>query len=468
MSFMRKIVLTGLAVALMSFVAEARTVEGCVVSGKEKLAGVIVTDGTNFTKTGKNGKFSFDIEDDAAFVYIVTPSGYVADWSSGVPAFYQKADKDKYTFDLIKTASPDVYNILAVGDPQPRKDRHFEEFIGVPLEDLAATGSSLDGVTVGVALGDICFDVLRFQNSWKKEIPRAGFPFYPCIGNHDHDRSGDCRTDDDCLGAYRENLGPENYAFCLGNDFVLVLDNIVYVGKDYKEAYSEYVLDWVKGLMAYVPEDADLYVVQHASLNGRYYIGMIPNHDVMLDLLKGHKVLFLSGHNHTNGNFEYAENVREHNIAAICGTWWEAYHCTDGTPRGYKVYTKKDDHLSWYYKSIGHDRSFQFEVFKPGECPINKESLVVNVWDYDPCWRVEWYQDGKYMGLMRQVDESSPLHTREIEAAYKALGRSVPDYKRTRIARHYFAGNPSTNAETVQIKVTDRFGNVWTETVSLK
>ena len=466
---MKKILLTIIALGAVYMTSDARTVNGSVVCGKEKLSGVIVTDGTNFTQTARNGKFTFDIEDDAAFVYIVTPSGYVADWSSGVPAFYQKADKDEYVFELQKTEQSDTYNILAVGDPQPREEEHFEEFAGVPLEDLASTASSLEGVTVGIALGDICYDRLHLQVRWKEEIPRTGIPFYPAVGNHDHDWNGNDPADEDCINPYRTNMGPENYAFCLGDDYVLVVDDIIYRPKGrYKEGYSEYVLNWVEGLMEHIPETADIYVAQHSPLNGRHYGKMIVNHDVMLDLLKGHKVSFLSGHNHTNGNFEYAENVREHNIAAICGTWWDAYHCTDGTPRGYKVFTKKDGHLSWYYKSIGHDRSFQFEVFKPGECRRNNESVVVNVWDYDPCWRIEWYEDGKYKGVMPQVEEYSPLHTAEIEARYKALGREVSQYKRTRLARHYFAQKPSPDAETVRVNVTDRFGNVWEQTISLK
>ena len=51
---------------------------------------MIVTDGTNFTQTNKNGKFSFEIKDDAQFVYIVTPAGYAGDWSEGVPAFFKR------------------------------------------------------------------------------------------------------------------------------------------------------------------------------------------------------------------------------------------------------------------------------------------------------------------------------------------------------------------------------------------
>ena len=101
---MKNIALALIAILIAAGPASARKVTGTVTSGEEKLEGVIVTDGKNFTQTKKNGKFAFDIADDAEFVYILTPSGYVADFSSGVPAFYQSAEGcSKFAFDLIKT-----------------------------------------------------------------------------------------------------------------------------------------------------------------------------------------------------------------------------------------------------------------------------------------------------------------------------------------------------------------------------
>ena len=82
---MKKIFAFILALVAASAFADARKVTGTVMCGEEKLTGVIVTDGKNFTQT-KKGKFKLEIEDNAEFVYIVTPSGYVADWSSGVPS----------------------------------------------------------------------------------------------------------------------------------------------------------------------------------------------------------------------------------------------------------------------------------------------------------------------------------------------------------------------------------------------
>ena len=84
---MKRIFAVLLACMAVCGIMEARKVSGIVKSADEKLSGVIITDGVNFTQTKKNGKFVLDIKDDAEFVYIVTPAGYVADWSSGVPQF---------------------------------------------------------------------------------------------------------------------------------------------------------------------------------------------------------------------------------------------------------------------------------------------------------------------------------------------------------------------------------------------
>ena len=112
-----------LGIILLTFislctVSQAKTVTGKVVSGKEQLSGVIITDGTNFTRTKKNGSFRMNIVDTAKFVYIITPSGYVADWSDGSPKFFIKAEgRNRFEFDLLKTGGNGKdYNLIAVGD----------------------------------------------------------------------------------------------------------------------------------------------------------------------------------------------------------------------------------------------------------------------------------------------------------------------------------------------------------------
>jgi len=465
---MKKIGLLIICLTAVCWWAEARIVKGKVQCEGKGIPSVIVTDGQSFTTTKRNGGFRMDIDDKAEFVYIITPSGYVADWSEGSPAFFQKAqDRDFFEFDLTRTPDGDSrYNIIAVGDPQPRSDAHFEEFAGRPLDNLCRTASKLNGQTVGLALGDICYDVLPLQKRWKEEIVRTGIPFYPVVGNHDHDKA----FEDDALSihAYRDNFGPENYAFFLGKDLMIVLDNIIYHSRSgYKEGYTDAIIEWVRGLMCHIPEDADIYVAEHSPLNGRNNRKMIINHDKLLDILKGRTITFMSGHNHINGIFEYGPGIMEHNVAAICGTWWEAYHCTDGTPRGYKVFTKKDGRLSWYYKSIDREDDFQYEVFMPGSTRLNPESIVVNIWDYDPLWSVEWKEDNGPAVAMRQVEEYSPLHTEEINLKYKDSKRGPSDHKKTRKSNHYFAATPSDSAKMVTIVIKNRFGRVWEEQIRL-
>lgn len=466
---MKRIFTLLLGVLLICNIADARKVSGLVTSGEEKLSGVIVTDGKNFTQTKANGKFAFEIADDAEFVYIVTPTGYAADWSTGIPAFYQAAaGVKKFTFDLKKLDVSGKYNIIAVGDPQTKNEAHFKIFEGEPLEDLCKTSKSLDGFTVGITMGDNCWDILSVLEMWKKSIVRTGIPFYPVIGNHDHDR--DAAGDLNGSAAYRRIMGPENYAFWVGKDIMIALDNIIYDAKrKYEEGYADHVLAFVKGLMRYVPAGADVYVSQHSPILGRIEENRkkIVNANDLLALFQGHKVTILSGHNHVHEYFNHGNDVTEHNLASICGAHWDAYYCKDGTPRGYKVFTKDHGKLTWYYKSVGKDKDYQVEVYKPGQAPMHPNSVVANIWDWNPSWKTEWYEDGICMGELERVYDMSPEFIKNLNATYEGTGKKPSAYKYAAPAQHYFAATPSQYAKKVMIAISDPFGKQWTYTVDM-
>ena len=455
----------------------ARSIEGRVTCGKKKLSNILVSDGCNFTKTDRKGEYRMEVADSAEFVYVVTPSGYAADWSSGAPQFYRKIDEGtKYDFDLIKTGDPSsLYNLIAVADPQPSKVVHCDEFDGVPLDDMCRTVSKLNGVSVGLVLGDVCFNKYHLMDRWKKSIVRAGIPFYAVPGNHDHYHEID--NDKESVNVYTDNFGPGNYAFFIGRDVVIMLDNIIHGLKSgshpYSLGYTDEQLKWLCELMKYIPSGADVYVGQHSPTNGRFYMSggketdLIINGQEFLDILKGHKVTILSGHNHLNKNFRYSADVVEHNVAAICGTWWDAYHCKDGTPRGYKVFTCNKGHLTWYYKSVGKDKDFQYEICLPGEAQLNPECVVVNLWDYDEDWTITWSEDGVSKGEMTRVNEKNHLHKAEVEATFAKKGKPVPDWKRTSVSNHYFAAKPSDGATMITVHIQNPFGEIWLEEINL-
>lgn len=442
-----------------------RKVKGSVTCGREKLEGVIVTDGKNFTTTSGNGKFAFEISDDAEFVFIVTPSGYVADWTSGVPAFYIPVEgTDRFDFKLTKTGTGYDYHIVAIADPQTHTDKHMEECVNGPLADVAGTVEGLTYPAVGVTLGDIAWDNSEMLGRYKTEIVRMGIPFYPVIGNHDHEAF--CKGDDAAAAAYRKEMGPTNYAFCLGKDVVIVLDNVIY-DTDFKSTmgYTDEIIAWVRGLEKLIPSDAEVYVAQHVPFtNPRKKLS---NGNALLDILRGRKVTFLSGHSHENYNYEIEKNVTEHNVAAICGAWWDTVCCADGTPRGYKVFTREGGKLSWYYKPADDSRELIAKAYGLGQTNRHPNSIVVNVWDWDPQWKVEWYEDGAYKGKMDAVNEISPDFSKNITEAYMRYGEEIPGWKRPGLSGHFFAATPGRYAEKVTVSVTGRFGQKWVKTFDL-
>lgn len=62
------------------------------------------------------------------------------------------------------------------------------------------------------------------------------------------------------------------------------------------------------------------------------------NAEAVHQLLDGYETHFLTGHLHSNSNIVFNDHQMEHNTAAVCGIWWHADVCIDGTPQGYGVY----------------------------------------------------------------------------------------------------------------------------------
>ena len=464
---MRCFFLTIFLIVFVGVNAHSRSIEGKVVCNNKGIKNVVVSDGKSFATTSARGKFTLNISDDAEFVFIVTPSGYVADWSSGVPEFYQATEgKSFFKFELTEyTTDVDNYNMVVMADPQTHDHHHFSKFMSEPMTDLCETVRNLPYAAIGLTLGDICWDKIDIISEYKKGITQTGIPFYPVVGNHDH--MAYCKGDSESSAEYRSFLGPENYAFFIGQDVVIVLDNIIY-DTDFKLelGYADHILKWVEGLMEYIPAGTDVFIAQHANCVRNY--GRIKNLDALLSLLEGYEVKILSGHTHINGNRILSGHAVEHNIAAICGAWWDTIHSIDGTPRGYKVYTKSNDELSWYYKPVDYDADYIAEIFAPGESQLHPECFVINVWDWDEDWTVEWLQDGKPMGKMKAVEEISPIFDHEIKEAYSAYGVEIPSWKYPRPCGHYFAATPYEDAKEVTFLIRSRFDQEWKRTIFLR
>ena len=477
---MRKHLLAVIALCLMVLPMQAKKVKGNVSAAGSPLENVLVSDGYHFAVTNAKGSFTLDTHKDARFVFVITPSGYVAPFGSGVPEFFLPLKGTrKFDFKLEKFGDgSDNYTLLSISDPQMQNEKHLKRFMGKPLGDLQgmARRYSAEGQTVAIALGDMGWNKLEMHPKYKEVVATTGIPFYAVIGNHDFIQNRDGIAAGE---TYEKYFGPYNYAFWLGKDLVIGVNNLIFKasGKDdpekssnnYNEGYPQETLDFVQGLLAYIPKGTHIYMAQHSPTRFTFTKKhkLIENASEMLAILDGYPVDILSGHTHIMQTQLLNAQVTDHNAAAIGGAWWATDLCKDGTPRGYQIITSRNGEIEWAWHNLDYPDTYQVRFLGMDQAPLHRNAVVANVWMADPTWTVEWYQDGTYMGLMERVQEISPDYAREILNKYEGKADKIPGYKRPGSYGHFFAAEPSQYAHTATITVKSPDGQRWSQTLDL-
>jgi hypothetical protein len=143
--------------------------------------------------------------------------------------------------------------------------------------------------------------------------------------------------------------------------------------------------------------------------------------------------------------------------------------------------------FKWQFKSTYHDVNHQFRTYDRNSMTLTSDIFVdsgksasdkkkfedeakewkeasndnyvyINVWNYDPQWTIEVKENGTSLNVER-VSGKDPLHL----IAYN--GKSPSGGFGTSTTKHLFRVQASSATSTLDIKVTDRFGNVYTETM---
>jgi len=447
-------------------------VKGRVISEfKEGLKDVIVSDGVNFARTNKEGRYEIEINDSSRFVFIITPKNYIADYSSGVPAFYQKITKDKKVYDFKLKAFPNEdsvakgsevvkadnledengVSLIATADIHLKTMDHVNDFVSHVIPDMQKTADdkmNLGGAVVGISLGDIVWDKYKLYPQYVESLKLLNFPNYSVIGNHDHMMSRN--TDRSSIEDYEKYFGPNYYAFHVGDALCVVLDNIIYKGKrSYKEDIDSLQIDWFSRLMKLIPKGSNVIIATHSPF--LFQTGSrLRCTDTILNILNPFKATFISGHMHLNSNEELAPNVMQHNIAAVCGTWWLSHINRDGTPWGYEVFDISNN-ITSYYKCIDKDKNYQFEVYKIGSNKKEPKSFVAKVWNWDKHWKVRWYEDGIYMGEMTRFNMKDTHYS--VKHGRLTLHAST--------AKFFFKAKPHNKKALIEVEVEDGRGVVY-------
>ncbi|GAB3431119.1 calcineurin-like phosphoesterase C-terminal domain-containing protein [Niabella aquatica] len=501
------------------------TVKGRVQCNGAGVPGVVVSDGLEVTLTDANGVYYLPSAKTKSFVFISVPGGYeVSTGNTILPVFYQafKAAApvvETMNFALTKTNN-NKHVVLALGDMHlANRNNDVAQFQNGFLPDAKETIARYrqEGYKVyGLTLGDMTWDAYWYTNKYSftqylSVMRHIDIPVFHTMGNHDNDPyvAADWPAEAD----FRASLGPTYYSFNLGKVHYIVLDNIEYIntggaeGKPGQRNYNKTIagdqITWLKKDLATVTDKTTpVILAMHIHLNSNPSVSEtaslnLTNAADLINCFSGFSnVHVLTGHTHICYAYENSSALMEHNSGAVCATWWwtgkNGYAgnqiCKDGAPGGYAIWKFNDTDYQWLYKSIGYNENYQFRAYDLNEVHITAANyapnttdalladyatpyatkntgneILVNVWGYDKRWKVELFENGTTPLPVMRVKVKDPLHIISYEALRLNAGAIPTADFCTATSGHLFQTRASGPTSSVLIKVTDRFGNVYTE-----
>lgn len=491
--------------------------------------GVVVSDGVEVTTTDQKGVYRLNSSKDHGYVFISVPSGYEPLTDGVLPRIHKQlvssADvAERKDFTLQPSPDQENHTMLLFGDlhlaNRNNDRRQFSDFILDVNEFVASSGKK----TFAMTLGDMVWDLYWMTNSYcyeeyLRDIERIkGLTVWQTIGNHDH--SMYFAGDFDSVAEYKRKMAPTYYSFNVGGVHYVVLDDVectnsiadkdglgnpCYV-RDYNGAIVEDVFNWLEKDLAYVAADTPIVVTMHIQMHaedGRLRINSGSAVRLTEIFGKFNTVHLFTAHTHILYNIDKlsSDHFYEHNAGAVCGTWWwtdvetPGVHIgQDGSPGGYTVLNATGKDISWQYKGTGYPLDCQFRSYDRNNIHITPEKytpsagkdkqtalsnmladgscwateskdneVYINVWNYDPEWSVEVMENGAPLECVR-VHDYDPLHL--ISYTTKNLNRNADPGFATIKTSHLFRVKASSPSSTLEIKVTDRFGNIYMESMS--
>jgi hypothetical protein len=437
---------------------ETALIKGKVVADGHGLANVVLSDGISVVTTDAKGRYEILTNASARHIFISTPSGYAFPHEKGVSAAYKSLrNAGQFDFELQPLNKDDnEHQFIIWADPQVRNASDVEKMMTHSVPDVqklvsaAGSGTLIHGITVG----DIAWDDLKFFADYNVAVEKMGIPFFQCLGNHDMDyRQGGDETSDK---TFQQFYGPTYYSFNRGQVHYVVLDDVRYLGseRDYDGYITQQQLDWLKKDLSFVPKEKLIVLCVHIPVHLA-----VKNKEDLYAILEDRNVHIMSGHTHWHDNV-IKDNIYEHNHGTVCGAWWTGPICGDGTPCGYGVYKVKGTELSWHYQSTGEGADHQFRIFVQ-DFNATQKQVKVNIWNYDPAWKTEYWIDGVANGALEQFEGFDP-------AAYAALlGPELPKprgFAEPKMTNHLFRAFVPVTAKEITIAATDRFGKTYTIT----
>ncbi len=460
--------------------ASPRSFHGRVTADGKGVPSVAVTDGLNVVLTDSKGRYRLQSDGSAQYIYITRPASYSVPERNSSPCFYREvkgedAAKLRVDFELEYLGTDETSHAFVVWADTQVYEEHEIDYLVTAAEDLKG---HLAEKGIRTAAGICCGDIIgQYPEDDPFFIPiaraahRSGIPFHYVLGNHDINMS--TRGNAASKAPFNKYFGPSYYSFNMGQVHYVVLDNVFSMGGRYVGYLEERQLQWLENDLRYVPEGSTVMVAMHIPAYSREarakqwgkeeYNKITNNRRALFDVLKNYNVHLLTAHEHYAENFILSDKMIEHVHPPISGLFWQSLWSCDGIPWGYMVYEVEGQDVKWYYKPVGKSGDMQFTAYGVGEDPMKPDAVVVNVWNYDPEWKVRWYEDGVLQGDMVQYTGWDRTICADVEA------RREKEFKWKYIGAgetgHLFHAVPSSPDKSVTVEVIDRFGKVYSHKI---
>ena len=490
---------------------EGITVYGMIQCNGKPVADVVVSDGYNFAKSDTRGVYQLASAKKHGYVFMSVPSGYTVRTEGAQPMFHEylvkPADEvERADFVLFEDPGQDKHTMIVMGDIHLAKRNNDVGQFTTFVNDLNTFMASQPSTKFyGLTLGDMSWDQYWVTNGYDLNnylddiAALKNIPVFNTIGNHDHEQmaSGDFNT----VAVYKKLVGPTYYSFNIGKIHYIALDDIECTNngtgsRTYNTKIVQEQIDWVKKDLEFISAETPVVISMHSPVYNNKGTNRLSNSDQLIAALGNREVHYMTGHTHVMYNIE--KNAQyEHNAGAVCATWWWSaqetpgiHIATDGAPGGYLVFEVDGTDFKWVFKGTGKPLTHQFRTYDRNEIEMTAgkyvpsadashqedfvkaasayiakstaNEVLINVWNWDPTWKVEVTENGKALTATR-VEMRDPLHL--ISYSAKRLNKSKDATFLTDNNYHMFKVTASSATSTLDIKVTDRFGNVYTESM---
>ncbi|MGN1212367.1 MAG: calcineurin-like phosphoesterase C-terminal domain-containing protein [Candidatus Cryptobacteroides sp.] len=498
--------------------AKDANVYGRITCDGKGVPDVVVSDGFEVVKTDGEGVYQMTSQKKLKYVFMSVPSGYEPECDGVLPVNSVRLTSDvsvpeRADFVLYDAGDQTNHTMLVLGDihlaNRCNDKEQFAKFTSDINEYIAAHKNEK---IYALTLGDMTWDRYWYTNSYQFEQYLGdvnaikGLGIYHLIGNHDHDMKS--AGDFDTMLRFCDVIAPDYYSFNVGKVHYIMLDNIVCTNdgsgtpesRTYKCALTQDELDWMRKDLEYVPADMMVMVAMH----GATYSLNAESKQALRDVFAGRYFHAVTGHSHIVSEQRYEEFI-DHNCGAVCACWWQTWYNTkaihigtDGAPGGYMVFDMAGNDTKWQFKPTGGSEQLQFRTYDrncinlssnlwiPDAPQANKDAfdkragiwasenkdneVYINIWNYGGGWSIEVNEvsgDGSRTPLAVENVNSvayDPLHL--FSYTMQAMAKNVNASFLTGTSHHMWKVTASSPDSTLEIKVTDIFGRVYTETMT--